>query len=106
MNIKIFTHRNLELIENIEIVDFLPPPLEHKLYFHDLNVMMHAPNAYQVYLRVQTYNNAQLYYQGYVVMIEIFTDGPAVFTKLHGIDKGHDFKLLTQAKGMYLTMRF
>ena len=72
----------------------------------DLNVIMHAPNAYQIYFRIRKTDFSDWKQTGSVVMVEVFTDGPSVFIETFKIEKGFDFELLTQAKGMYLSMRF
>ena len=77
-----------------------------------MNVIMHAPNAYQIYCRVRITDFSLWTMRQSVLLIEVFTDGPSVFTQSFDIEKLyefktpiHDFTLLTQAKGMYLSMR-
>ena len=78
-NIKIFNHRKLEQIEHIDVTSHFELAEKENLDIYDLNVIMHAPNAYQIYCRVRITDFSAWTMRGAIVMIEVFTDGPTVF---------------------------
>ena len=51
--IKIFNHRKLEQIEHIEVESLFELGERESLDIFDMNVIMHAPNSYQIYFRIR-----------------------------------------------------
>ena len=81
LNIKIF-NQNLEIIEDINLTQFDTLFAQYNFKFHDLTIIQHAPNAYQIYIRLEISNQDQEEDAGKVLYIEVYTEEPFVYMKI------------------------
>ena len=102
-NIKIFSGKKLDFVESIFLKQRVSAFAGKKVFFHDLTIIEHAPNAYQIYFRIEVRPDESV---NTILMLEVFTEDPIVFIHTFDVKKEINFKLWAQAKGQYISLRF